>query len=428
MRHILSLIVILSILAYVFYQIRQTETFDNITYPNSPPGHGLRHPEKDAVSSMINSYLGNPQNAGPNAYSDPKTIANLKNEILPKGYYQSQSDQIKVAYNDVAAYRPGGYQPFNISDGLVSETIATDPVYNSDMFHNNYYSLWKQDVDDYKGKVTARAKDIISSGKNCLNFNNVNQCMSECTKTNTCTGFYVDSVPNSSTKTPGKCCMMLNPSITDNKNFTQARPSSLDDAANLAIVKLIRKFQESDGKLVFDFVRMDKDNSMYKTDVPREQCKSMCPKCILGRCPADYRCSNLLADPRYNFSCLIGNNDLYDEKTGRVFDGPNVPYLDAKYQLNEYAGYNRADSIPNLSVPESERYYLLDRVLPTNDELQSAFVAYDEEHIGPMTLHPHFDKTYDVLEQSNNPQSIEIRGGNNVIGKYNRVVPTSRKN
>lgn len=428
MRHIVVSLLILGVLAYIFtYANKSSESFDNTTYPNSPPGHGLRHPEKDVVSSMINSYLSNPQNAGPNAYTDPQTIQKLKAEILPAGVPHSQSDQIKIAYNDVAAYRPGGYQPFNISDGIVSETVATDPVYNSDMFHNSYYSLWKQDVEGYKQKVTKRAEDIVKSGSNCLNFQNVNQCMSTCTKTNNCTGFYVDTKPAAGV--PGKCCMMINPSITDNRDYTKYRPSTLDDEANIAIIKLIRKMQESDGKLVFDFVRIDKDNSMYNTAVPREQCKSLCPKCILGKCPANYKCTNLMADPRYNFSCLIGNNDKYDEKTGQTFDSPNIPYLDAKYQLNEYAGYNRPDSDPNLKVPESERYYLYDRILPTNDELQSAFVAFDEQHIGPLTYHPHFNKSFDVLEESYNPDNILIRGGNNIIGgKYNRVVPTSIKN
>ena len=340
----------------------------------------------------------------------------------------SQSDQIKIAYNDVAAYRPGGYQPFNISDGLVSETAATDPVFNSDMFHNTYYSLWEQDVEQRKQQISQKASDIVRSGANCLNFQNVNQCMSTCSQRDTCTGFYVDSAPGATAKTPGKCCLLLNPSVTDNRNYTQERPTTLTADANLAIDKLIRKMQESDGKLVFDFVRMDNDNSMYKTDVPREQCKTLCPKCIMGKCPADYKCTNLMADPRYNFSCLIGNNDYYDETAGRTFDSPKIPYLDAKYQLNEYAGYDRANSVPNLKVPESERYDLFDRLMPTNDELQSAFVAYDEEHIGPLTYHPRFNKSFDVLEESYNPDMLLIRGGNNVIGKYNRTVPVVRKN
>src|SRR5579863_9401934 len=65
-------------------------------------GHGLRHPERGIVSSTINDYLGKPENAGVD-YADPSTIAKLKRTIRAD---DSRENQTKLAYNDVAAYRP----------------------------------------------------------------------------------------------------------------------------------------------------------------------------------------------------------------------------------------------------------------------------------------------------------------------------------
>ena len=386
------------------------------------PGHGHRHPQKDIVSSMINDYLGNPETAGPGAYTDPVTIAKLKRTMdVPKGQGWIESGQMptetntKVAYNDVAAYRPGGVHPFNISAKIISQTWATDPVVNADSFHNSYYDLWESDQRRESDLVGKKTEEIVRSKQNCVNFRNVNQCMSVCSGTPNCVGFYIDEPPDGIR--PGTCCMEVNPTYAANRHDYTRFPNELSMLGSRTIDKLIDRNKKTAGKLVFDYIRTDKGNGVYKADVTKQQCKNICPKCILGRCPENYRCTNLLSDPRYNHSCLIANEDRYDEtKPGLQFDSPAVPYLDVKYQLNEYAAYERGNPPPILTVPETERYYLYDRILPTADELQSAFVAFDENHIGPYTFNSSFDKKYNVQLASQNLDELGTRGGNDPIG------------
>ncbi len=37
----------------------------------------------------------------------------------------------------------------------------------------------------------------------------------------------------------------------------------------------------------------------------KKKCIELCPKCIIGRCPKNYRCADITADPRYKNSCII---------------------------------------------------------------------------------------------------------------------------
>lgn len=444
MKSCLQILIILASFTYILLNIKSInfikESFESEEIIETVGGHGLRHSERDVVSSMINDYLGNHENAGPDAYLDPITIAKLKRNIIPPGGSFSMESHNKVAYNDVAAYRPGGIHPFNISAEIVSQTLSTSPVANADMFHNNYYDLWEKEKIAEKKLVGEESDKIVNSQKNCIEFKNINQCMSVCAGTADCSGFYLDQkVTNQDGKMQvnNKCCMMVNPPYAANRHDRNRTPTETSMLASRTVNKLIRRAQDTDGKLVFDRIRNDHDGTVYKIDVPRQQCKSMCPKCILGRCPDNYRCVNLNADPRYNYSCLITNEDRYDEnKKGYQFDSPDVPHLDSKYQLDEYAAYDPAITPPILSVPESERYYLFDGLIPTNDEYQSAFVEFDENHIGPNTFHPSFNKKYNVEKASTNIDEIGIRGGNDPIGitsterrgpyyKSNRVVPHS---
>jgi hypothetical protein len=381
------------------------------------PGHGLRHPQRGVVSSMINDYLGNPENAGP-IYSDPYTIRKLKQTIRADG---SRETATKIAYNDIGAYRPGGVHPFNESGAIVSQTQAESPVYNADMFENPYYQLWEQEQNDELIRIADRENEMSKKEATCVNFKNVNQCMSVCSNSPDCVGFYVDKPASpGSTGTPiqpGKCCMLLTPPYAMNRHSYNRPPFSLDSYGLRTMSKLVKRDRETNGKLVFDYIRSDGQNGTYKVALTREQCKDICPKCIMGRCPIDYRCTNMTADPRYNEACIITNEDRYDENNPNLqFDSPYVPYLDATYQLDEYAGYDPNVEYPVLSVPETERYYLDDRILPTYDELQSAYRAFDENHVGPWTYHASFNRDYDPYLASSDVDQLGTRGGNDPIG------------
>lgn len=336
----------------------------------------------DPFGMEINPILSGPISDPVYVNFDSETISKLKRTIRADN---SRETQTKLAYNDVAAYKPGGVHPFNISDAIISQTQVEDPVYNADMFHNSYYSLWDADQKRESELVLNRADEIVKTGANCINFKNVNQCMSVCSNSPNCTGFYIDeSSPQSN-----KCCMMVNPPYAANRHAYNRPVNNLDTNSLRTVNKLIQRDRETDGKLIFDYIRTDGQNGTYKSDLTRSECKNICPKCIMGRCPENYRCTNMASDPRYNYSCLITNEDRYDEnKPGQNFDSNIVPYLDEKYGLDEYAGYNPTVERPRLKVPESERYYLADGIIPTRDELQSAFTVYDEEHVGPEVSHP----------------------------------------
>ena len=429
-----QLLIVIIIIIYVIYLAKYDsglrENFEPIL-PSNPSGMEVKPilPERGIVSLTINDYLGNDQNAG-RVYSDPATIAKLKRTIRGA---DSRETQTKIAFNDIAAYRPGGIHPFNISASIISQNQAESPVYNADMFHNSYYSLWEADQQRELEEVTKKADEIIKTEATCLNYKNVNQCMSVCSNSPNCVGFYIDRPGTPGT--PGKCCLMVNPPYAANRHAYDRLPNNIDTNGFRTINKLIERDRETNGKLVFDYIRTDGQNGTYKTDIPRAQCRNICPKCIMGRCPENYRCTNMTADPRYNYTCLITNEDRYDEtKPGLRFDSPSVPFLDAKYQLNEYAGFDPNVEFPVLKTPESERYNLSDGVIPTYDQLQSAFTSYDENHVGPPTFRPTFNRNYNVEEQSSNPDQIAIRGGNDPIDinsefsrghnyKTNRTVP-----
>lgn len=363
--------------------------------------------------------------------TDPETLVKLKRTILTNS---PRSSKTMVAYNDLSAYRPGGIRPFNSSDSIISQTQATDPVYNADIYYNPYYALWDADQKATRDQVADRTEQILKSGATCVDFKNINQCMSVCSNSPNCKSFYINSLADPETKT-GKntCCMLTYPPYAANRHSYDGLPDNIDQFSYRTIGELIKRDKLIDGKLVFDHVRDDGGNRTYKVDLDRKMCRSLCPKCIMGRCPENYRCTNMAADPRYNQSCLITNEDTYNEKIGRTFDSPTVPYLDARYQLNEYAGYD-ANTYPLYTVPESERYNLTDHVLPTFNEEENFFTKYDVHKVGPPTYHPVFNKAYNVELESENPAEIAIRGHNDPINiaahkragpyyKTNRTVP-----
>ena len=416
------------------------ENFNTLPLPRLVIAQDPNGMETKCIDSIINStpdlrYVTIDENGATKIIADPETIAKLKETILTNC---SRSSKTMVAYNDMAAYRPGGVRPFNISDSIISQTQATDPVYNADMFHNSYYDLWEQDLKATRDEVRDKTADILRSDATCVDFTNINQCMSVCSNSPNCKSFYINSVRDPKTgQGKNTCCMLVYPPYAANRHSYDGLPDNIDQFSFRTIGKLIKRDNLIDGKMVFDHVRNDGGNRTYKVDLDRQTCKSLCPKCIMGRCPDNYRCTNMTADPRYNQACLITNEDSYNEKTGRTFDGPEIPYLDDRYQLNEYAGYD-SHTYPIFNIPESERYNLTDRVLPTFESDNNFFSKYNVHKVGPATYHPTFNKNYNVKHESQNPAEIDIRGHNDPTNieahtragpyyKTNRVVPRSFK-
>lgn len=339
------------------------------------PGHGKRHPDQDVVFSTINNRK---RNNGSTFYDDvdPDVIAKLKRSVL-RDRNDSRTTKTEVAYNDIGAYRPDRIRPFNNVDSIISQAQVDSGRLLNDSFDNTYYRLWTTDEQREADLVMKRAADIEKLKLKCINFKNINQCMSVCSNTDDCTGFYIDG--------PNKCCMMVDPPYAANRHSYDILPNNIDAFSHRTLNNLIRRAEQTEGKIVFDHIRSDDGNRTYKVDMDRSQCKSLCPKCIMGKCPNNYRCANMTADPRYNYSCIITNEDRYDENKNYTFDSPNVPVLDEKYGLNEYAGYDTQNSKPIFNIPESERLRVDDRIVPTQSELQTLYRDYDAKHIGPHT-------------------------------------------
>ena len=93
----------------------------------------------------------------------------------------------------------------------------------------------------------------------------------------------------------------------------------------------------------------------------------------------------MTADPRYNYSCIITNEGRYNEKAGHIFDGPEIPYLDEKYALNQYAGYDSQNREPVLIKPDNYAFNLAENIIPSREELQYDFRKFDANHVGPHT-------------------------------------------
>lgn len=272
---------------------------------------------------------------------DPATITKLKEIILTN---PSLADVATIEYNDLGTTTrdKGEIRPFNEAQILVSNALSESGKLNDDLYDNPYYQLSNNN------------KNI----SRCTNFKHVNQCMSMCDGINDCTGFYIDS--------PNKCCMLNEPPFVSNRNnFRELTVDKLRRRADIA----------NTSKEIYDYIYDDHGNGVYRVTKTREECKSICPKCIMGRCPKDYRCRNMTADPRYNQSCMITNEDKYNEYTGDTYDGIHVPYLDVKYGLDQYPGYHdfNKDSIK------------IDPHIPTTHELENVYTNYDKYKIAPYT-------------------------------------------
>lgn len=364
---------------------------------------------------------------------DPNTIQKLEQTILQ---VPSVTSAAEVAYNDVGAksYRHGEIRPFNESNSLVSDALAESDSFNADMFGNTYYMLWQSDQDREADQVAKKAKEIMNSGVNCVNFQNVNQCMSVCNDTKDCTGFYIDQ--------PNKCCMLLDPAFVTNRNRYNRMPYNIDVYGQKLANNMIRYDDSPEKKVIFNYVKNNEGNGAYQVDMSRKECKSLCPKCIMGRCPQDYRCRDLTADPRYNQSCIITNEDRYNENTGDIFDGPNIQALDSVYGLDQYAGYDDSNE-PVLRLPRTDRFELTDNIVPTQRQLDDAFYRYDKFHLGPNTFGPNSNWVdYDLARQtirtnedqeisyynpaaaSDNSDQIASRGGNDdtAFGTYFKYI------
>ena len=266
---------------------------------------------------------------------------------------------------------------------------------------NAYFDLWNADRDVDRSNVMEEVDNIVEGKMHCTKFKNVNQCMSTCSDTAGCSGFYIDS--------PGTCCMMINPPYEYSRDRFSRVPDNTYKYANSEINNVVKSGVRNSivdaGKAIFNKTSSDGFNDRYISNLDRETCKGICPKCIMGKCPNGYRCARMMADPRYNQSCIITNQDMYNEKTGNTFDGAEIPYLDEKYALNEYAGYD-ANTKPIKMLPPSGKIVLDDGLV---DSIQSLRKQHGQvEHFDPYINTDGFDPESAADDQ----RVIAIRGGN----------------
>lgn len=440
--HIVLMIVLLVIFLFVVNKFNYVMHTEHFTAPKNAGAR--RHPDQDIVNTAFN---------GP----DPETLRKLQRTILTD---KSRTSQTQVAYNDESKERSGFIRPFNDAGEEISTMQAASGAMLADQFDNSFYQLWISDQNLEREQINKRVEEIKNDPNRCIDYTNINQCMSVCGNTENCVGFYLDN---------NKCCMLVEPPYVTNRHAYNRLPQNIDTFGQRTYNDLITRAKLTDGKVVFDYVRNDSGNQTYKVDVSRAVCKSMCPKCIIGRCPENYRCTNMTSDPRYNYSCLITNQDEYDENKGHVFDGPQIPYLDEKYGLNEYAGYDLNIFRPVTELPQTYRkdvdgdrspqsemsanpmrmaerevkvHSSEQKIIPDKQELKLAFQKFNTDHVGPDTYKKDFGEsqllvaaenikpdakkleTFDnsqkikptpLYKLSDNARYINLRGGNDPI-------------
>lgn len=214
--------------------------------------------------------------------------------------------------------------------GIVPYDAVDSTFVSTDNFDSSYWKMWRGDVvSDYK-KVVERSNEIIDNKENCIDFINVNQCMSQCQNSKDCTGFYVSQ--------PNTCCMLIDPNSQYQRTMMAAPFNNLNRDAQKLVNSLARN--SSMKYPVFNKLDTLDQNSRWTVPMNKEQCFSICPKCIYGRCPQNYKCVNVTANVQKAQNCIITNQDKYNENTGFMFDSDDVPYLNPNYQLNQYAGYD----------------------------------------------------------------------------------------
>ena len=256
-------------------------------------------------------------------------IPYTENSVLPDYPSEKELDLISLTHTNQACRQRMG--KFNDLDSRISllqvinnEIDNIQPSLHSNTLNDNLYS---NTLNDNLNNV--EMEDNIK----CINFKNINQCMTACSNTKGCRNFYVDN--NSQLN---KCCMIVGDN-TDSGTLDDISKSD-DRFADIVASNKIVNDKNTKGKIIFNYFGTDKNNDKYIGNLTRSQCKTLCPKCVIGKCPTNYRCIDMTADPRYNRSCMITNNNKYDENTGKYFDNKNIPYMDQMLGLNEYPGYD----------------------------------------------------------------------------------------
>lgn len=240
--------------------------------------------------------------------------------------------------------------PYQIDQALMLQQL--ERANGPNLYNNSYYDLWKAENKATGNLIRKKASDIISSGAACIPFQHVNQCMSECTGSTDCNGFYIDT-PSTDEK-PGQCCLMFKPKFEHKRTNMLDVPNSRLQDTYQTISDYIRRQKLSEGKAIFDKVGRENGDSVYRSDISRSDCRSLCPKCVLGQCPRGYRCKDIRSDPRKNYNCLITNEDRYDENEGLLFDSDKISFL------NNYFA-NRQDAGIDPSQPEPYDELVFDR-------------------------------------------------------------------
>ena len=212
----------------------------------------------------------------------------------------TQSDKTLTPEERAAQNAPSAVlqQLANIRDQDLAQFLATHPSGDEDTAPL---------VDDStNNRIPPPTYDVA--------FNNVNQCMTTCSKNNDCIGFlinnqYLDSGYNpkdsvSSVEHNGKklCTMVLNPS----------------DIGNVDESLLINPTNT--------YFRRGTDDihlHTYQVTTDVDHCNAFCPKCAIGKCPLSYRCTDLQTDSSGK-NCFITNEIRYDEVNNILFDDASI--------------------------------------------------------------------------------------------------------
>jgi hypothetical protein len=274
------------------------------------------HTEVENFKTIDNMSKFNPKkvnNEGNNyQFHDKTIIRNLGDTgVLTKDILGS---------NELAdSYVQKTIKPFNEIDERISKYSLNESL-NKD-YDNSYFDLYRKEeleADNLYDKESQTIKE------QCYPYKNINQCMSICSNHKLCTGFY--------TKNDGTCCPILEPDFrTDRHSYYFPPDNTLFYSFNKYNDRTLSKVNPNN---IYRYYDSENGNNSYYSEHNMNDCLKMCPKCIPGQCPVNYRCNNVRSDPTKKIGCIITNEDRYDENKNLVFDSGQVPKLDMRYAIN----------------------------------------------------------------------------------------------
>jgi hypothetical protein len=345
-NNLLLLFAGLILVLWLFSNKKQREGFDTIFYQHSiQPDDTLKELTEDNYID-VPKYHPNQRTDGEFPDQTVRTKPVIVSSKYHPGQYNSYELESVVAFPlkqdhkvrpygkliDEGDFPRGEWRPFNDFNQRLSYTeLASSSDINSS-FDNSYFQLYGMEQEHGLKRTQKEIAELKRLGVDTYPYKNVNECFSRCSRDKSCYGVDVANK---------KCTLIRQPPF-DYERY------SYNDSVNNQPYEIYQQFNHvrKPHGTIFYYYGTEDGNDAYGGALSPKQCLSECPKCQLGKCPKDYRCTNVRTDPKNGIECVITNKNSYDEKSDRMYDDPTIKAIpssdrintDAKYQLQNEGG------------------------------------------------------------------------------------------